>query len=436
MKDFATSAHRGVQAQLDRLAPPNAGAIGLDAVTALLDRLGRPQDILPPVFHVAGTNGKGSTCAFLRSALEASGRTVHVFTSPHLVRFNERIRIAGRLIEDERLEELLARVIDTAEAAGLAVSFFEVAAAAAFLAFAQTPADATILEVGLGGRLDATNVVRSPLVTGIASLGLDHQAWLGKRLADIAGEKAGIARPGVPLITQRYPPRLAQRIATVAAAIGAPFLPRGGEWNAQSVGGHLRYHDSRGALRLPLPALPGRFQAMNAALAVAMLCHQDRLPVGEDALAAALGWARWPARMQRLGDGPLRRLAGGAELWLDGGHNPAASRAIADEVRRRFANDGRPLVLVFGSLRTKDARGVLAPFAGLATDVRTLPIPGHDSRPAEELAALARGLGFAAHPADGIGQALASLPTGARVLIYGSLYLAGEVLAANGELPD
>ncbi|RST30891.1 bifunctional folylpolyglutamate synthase/dihydrofolate synthase [Sphingomonas ginkgonis] len=433
--DFATSTHAGVQFQLDRLAMPGGGEIGLATVRALLDRLGRPQDRLPPVFHVAGTNGKGSTCAFLRAALEASGRRVHVFTSPHLVRFNERIRVAGRLIDDATLEKLLARVIDTAEEVGLAPSFFEAAVAVAFLAFAETPADATILEVGLGGRLDATNVVERPLVTGIASLGLDHQAWLGKSLADIAGEKAGIARRGVPLVTQRYPAAAAERVQAVAITAGADWRPRGPAWDVAADRGRLRYRDDRGTLTFPPPSLPGRHQALNAALALAMLRHQHVLPVDDYAFTTAMAGARWPARMQRLGDGPLARGAPGRELWLDGGHNPAASRAIVSELRRRFS-DGRPLELLFASLRTKDARGVLAPFRGLASQVWTLTIPGHDSRPAGELAAMAQHLGFAAEPAATLPDALARTTSGARILIFGSLYLAGEVLAANGEFPD
>ncbi len=229
MADFARSAHPAVQAQLDRLAKlsPLGDRLGLDRISELLDRLGRPQDALPPVLHVAGTNGKGSTCAFLRAALEASDRTVHVFTSPHLVRFNERIRVAGRLVDDEVLAGLLAEVLGASD--GIEPSFFEVATAAAFLAFARTPADACIVEVGLGGRLDATNVLERPLVCGIASLGVDHQQFLGRRLAGIAAEKAGIAKAGIPLVTQLYPPAIARYIGTVADEAGAIWLPRGGE---------------------------------------------------------------------------------------------------------------------------------------------------------------------------------------------------------------
>lgn len=433
--DFARSDDPAVQAQLDRLAQlsPAGDPLGLDRISLLLERLGRPQDRLPPVFHVAGTNGKGSTCAFLRAALEASGRTVHMFTSPHLVRFNERIRVAGKLVEDGMLAELLREVIDAG--GDSAPSFFEAATAAALLAFARTPADAVVLEVGLGGRLDATNVVERPLVSGIASLALDHQQWLGRGIADIAAEKAGIARRGVPLVTQHYPPFVAGRIGAIAERVGATWLPRGDAWDATVARGKLRYRDQRGELDLPLPRLEGRHQALNAALAIAMLRHQQALPLAATALAAGIGWADWPARMQRLGQGPLTELAGGAEIWIDGGHNPAAARAVATYARRKFADDV-PLVVLFASLATKNARGMLTPFQRLRPQVRTLPIAGHDCRSPEELAALASDLGFKAAAFPSLQEALAGLPRPCRVLVFGSLYLAGQALAANGQAPD
>src|SRR5437763_8179313 len=258
MADFARATHPGVQAQLDRLSmlSPAGDRLGLERIGVVLDRLGRPQDKLPPVFHIAGTNGKGSTVAFLRGALEASRHKVHAFTSPHLVRFNERIRVAGHLIEDEPLAELLGEVLNAGR--DVEPSFFEVATAAAILAFARTPANACILEVGLGGRLDATNLVERPLVTGIASLALDHQQFLGSGLTDIAGEKAAIAKPGVPLVTQLYPPEIGSRVAAVANERGAPVLARGGAWDAIVRQGKLHYHDEQGELHLPLPRLPGR----------------------------------------------------------------------------------------------------------------------------------------------------------------------------------
>jgi dihydrofolate synthase/folylpolyglutamate synthase len=430
--DFAKSTHPGVQSQLDRLSKlsPAGDRLGLDRISAVLERLGRPQDRLPPVLHVAGTNGKGSTVAFLRAALEASGRSVHAFTSPHLVRFNERIRVAGRLIDDQALSQLLSEVLDAG--AGIEPSFFEVAAAVALLAFSRTPADACILEVGLGGRLDATNVIEHPLVTGITNLALDHQQFLGSGLADIAGEKAAIAKRGVPLVTQLYPAPVASRIGEIARERGATWLPRGGVWDAIASGGKLHYHDERGALDLPLPRLPGRHQAMNAALAVAMLRHQDAFAIPPSALTAAMGWADWPARLQHLAPGPL---VGDRDVWLDGGHNPSAARQIASYAKHHFT-DGKPLHLVFASLTTKDPAGMLEPFVGVAAKIHTVPIPDHSCFSPDDLAEIAGELGFPADAHENVEGALASIPNGDRVLIFGSLYLAGSVLAANGQVPS
>ena len=432
MADFARSAHAAVQAQLDRLSKlsPAGDRLGLERITALLDRLGRPQDALPPVFHVAGTNGKGSTVAFLRAALEASGHSVHAFTSPHLVRFNERIRIAGRLVEDEELADSLAEVIDAG--AGIEPSFFEVATAVALLAFARTPADACILEVGLGGRLDATNVIEDPLVTGIANLALDHQQFLGNGLPDIAGEKAAIAKRGVPLVTQLYPPAIGSRIEEIARERGALWLPRGGVWDAIAQQGRLRYADERGELDLPLPRLPGRHQAMNAALAVAMLRYQQVFRVASSAMGAAMGWADWPARLQHLAPGPL---VGARDVWLDGGHNPSAARQIATFVKHQW-NNGRPLHLVFASLATKDPPGMLEPFRGVVEHVYAVPIPDHACFTPSDLVEIAGQLGMPADAHDNVADALAGAPADARVLIFGSLYLAGTVLAANEQVPD
>jgi dihydrofolate synthase / folylpolyglutamate synthase len=432
MADFARSAHPGVQSQLDRLSKlsPAGDRLGLQRIAELLDRLDRPQDALPPVFHVAGTNGKGSTVAFIRAALEASGHKVHAFTSPHLVRFNERIRIAGRLIDDEELARILTEVINVG--AGIEPSFFEVAAAAAFVAFARSPADACILEVGLGGRLDATNVIEHPLITGIANLALDHQQFLGDGLPDIAGEKAAIAKAGVPLITQLYAPRIASRIEVIARERGALWLPRGRVWDAIAQRGKLLYRDAQGELGLPVPRLPGRHQAMNAALAVAMLRHQQALHVPASALSAAMGWADWPARLQHLALGPL---IGNREVWLDGGHNPSASRQIAAFAKKQF-DDGRALHLVFASLATKDPPGMLEPFRGVAEHVHAVPIPGHACFTPSDLVEIAGELGFAADAHDSVQEALAAIPPEAPVLIFGSLYLAGVVLAENDEVPD
>jgi dihydrofolate synthase/folylpolyglutamate synthase len=430
--DFARSTDPRVQAQLDRLSKlsPAGDRLGLQRISDLFDRLGRPQDKLPPVLHVAGTNGKGSTVAFLRAALQAAGHEVHVFTSPHLVRFNERIRVAGRLIGDDNLAALLTEVLDAS--GGIEPSFFEVATAVAILAFARTPADACILEVGLGGRLDATNIIERPLVTAIANLALDHQQFLGSGLQNIAAEKAGIAKRGVPLITQLYPGDAAARVGGVAHDKGAPWLPRGGMWDATAQGGLLRYRDAQGTLDLPLPRLPGRHQALNAALAVAMLRHQQALKVPASALTAAMGWADWPARLQRLAPGPL---VGSREVWLDGGHNPSAARQIASWARHAFA-DSKPLHLIFASLATKDPPGMLEPFLGAVAEVHTVPIPAHASFAPGDLMEIAARLGFRADAHDNVEQALAAIPADARVLIFGSLYLAGEVLAANDQVPD
>ena len=430
MADFARSAHPGVQAQLDRLSKlsPAGDRLGLERIAAVLDRLGRPQDQLPPVLHVAGTNGKGSTVAFLRAALEASGYKVHAFTSPHLVRFNERIRVSGKLIDDESLVDLLGEVLDVGS--GIEPSFFEVATAVAILAFARAPADACILEVGLGGRLDATNIVERPIVTAIANLALDHQQFLGHGLTDIAAEKAAIAKADVPLVTQLYPPEVGSEVARIANERGAVLLSRGGAWDAIARQGRLHYRDERGELVLPLPRLAGRHQGMNAALAVAILRHQDRLPVGATALNAAMGWADWPARLQHLAPGPLVKSR---DVWLDGGHNPSAARQIAAWAKHAFSDD-QPLHLIFASLTTKDPAGMLEPFKGLASEVHMVPIPGHSCFSPDDLAEIAAGIGMAGQAHDDVEQALAAIPAG-RVLIFGSLYLAGVVLEANDQVP-
>ena len=431
MADFARSAHAAVQAQLDRLSmlSPAGDRLGLERIATVLERLGRPQDRLPPIFHVAGTNGKGSTVAFLRAALEARGHTVHAFTSPHLVRFNERIRVAGRLIDDEALAALLTEVLDAGK--GVEPSFFEVAAAVAILAFARTPADACILEVGLGGRLDATNVVEHPLVTGIASLALDHQQFLGSGLADIAREKAAIAKRGVPLVTQLYPPEIAARVAQVAAERGATVLARGTAWDATVADSRVRYSDKKGALNLPLPRLRGEYQAMNAALAVAMLRHQDKLDIPEAALVTAMDCTDWPARLQRLARGPL---VADREVWLDGGHNPSAAGEIAGWARSFFRDEKR-LHLVFASLASKDPAGMLAPFNGIVDCVQMVQIPDHASFAPDDLVTIAEARGMTADAHEDVAAAIASVPADARILIFGSLYLAGAVLAANDQVP-
>jgi dihydrofolate synthase/folylpolyglutamate synthase len=443
MADHAISESPLVQRQLDRLATlsPGADVLGLERIRTLLSRLGNPERSLPPVFHVAGTNGKGSTCAFLRAAIEATGLNAHVYTSPHLVRFNERIRIAGRLIEDEYLAGLLAEVLDIAE--GVEASFFEVTTAAAFLAFSRQPADACIIEVGLGGRLDATNVIEKPAVCGIAQLGLDHQQFLGSTIESVAAEKAGIAKAGVPLVTQLYPARVGNIIGQATREAGANWLPRGGKWDAAAYQGKFHYSDEHGKLELPLPhRLHGAHQALNAGLAIAMIRHQNAVPVRDSALRAAMGWAEWPARLQRLGDGPLHALLPkGSELWLDGGHNPAAARAVADFFRAHVPSD-RPFHIVFGLLENKDARGVLKPFRNRSIALHAIPVPGHAHHTPAALARIAREEGLTAMAAADAEDALGWIKRHADrerppiVLILGSLYLAGEMLRKNGQEPS
>ncbi|OYU35547.1 folylpolyglutamate synthase/dihydrofolate synthase family protein [Novosphingobium sp. PASSN1] len=435
MRDFAISENPRVQAQLDRLGSLSLpqGRLGLDTVRDICARLGDPQRLLPPVFHVAGTNGKGSTCAYLRAILEAQGLVVHTATKPHLVRYNERIRVAGKLISDESLADLLERVLDASE--DLGPSFFEVTTVATFLAFAETPADACVIETGLGGRLDATNVLENPAVCGIATLGIDHESFLlvpeagtpEDPLARIAFEKASIAKPGAPLVVQSYAASPLASVLATASHIGAPVALRGRDWWAD-VGETIQYRDSQGTLELPLPSLVGAHQADNAALAIAMLRHQNAVPVTPEAMAQGIRAARWPARLQRLGAGPLTTLAGNRTVWLDGGHNPDAGEAIA----RHFAN-AAPLHLVMGMLTSKDPSAILRPLEGKLASVSIVPAPGHDAHTPEDFAP------FTALPVASfanVAEALAALPPQGDVLIAGSLYLAGDVLRRNDEAPD
>ena len=430
-KDFAASEDPRVQAQLDRLAALSLpqGRLGLDVIHALLARLGDPQKHLPPTFHVAGTNGKGSTCAYLRAILEAEGLTVHTAIKPHLVRYNERIRIAGQLVSDAELAALLEETLDIGE--DLGPSFFEVTTAATFLAFARHPADACVIEVGLGGRFDATNVLEQPAACGIATLGIDHEAFLlvpedgvpQDPMCRIAFEKAGIARPGSPLVTQTYADDVALEVERRAGLAGAPLHMRGHDWWAE-VAETIEYRDRHGELSLPLPHLPGRHQGDNAALAVAMLRHQDRVTVSPIAMAEGIRWARWPARLQLLGAGPLTALAAGRAVWLDGGHNADAGLAIG----RHFA--GQRLHLVIGMLANRYPQAIIDPLEGRLASVTAVPIEGSEAHGAEAYEGRANW-------APDVAAALRGLPDDRLpVLIAGSLYLAGKVLAANGEIPD
>ncbi|GAB3122486.1 bifunctional folylpolyglutamate synthase/dihydrofolate synthase [Novispirillum itersonii] len=425
-------------AALDRLTAlhPKIIDLSLDRVWRLLAALGNPQDHLPPVVHVAGTNGKGSTVATLRACLEAAGKTVHVYTSPHLVRFNERIRLAGEIISDAALVALLEEV--EAANAGQPITFFEVTTCAAFLAFSRTPADVVLLETGLGGRLDATNVVTRPAATVLTSISLDHQQYLGETLASIAAEKAEIMRPGVPCIAAAHPAEAAAVVDQAAARIGAVLWREGRDFTATAaetqtlsfVVGDLR-------LTLPRSRLPGDHQIQNAGLALAVLTRVPELAVPEQALRDGLPAVEWPARLQPLSRGPLvEALPQGWDLWLDGGHNPDAGERLAAYLRQQ--GETRPLDLVVGMIDTKDEAGFLRPLLPLVQRVRTVPVLSSAAgRLPQAVAETARGLGAADVSAcDSVAAAVAALVADQtaprRVLICGSLYLAGDVLATNG----
>lgn len=400
----------------------------LDRVWRLLAALGNPQDGLPPVIHIAGTNGKGSTQAMIRAGLEAAGKTVHAYTSPHLARFHERIRVAGELISEPEL----TAVLDECYAAndGESITYFEITTCAALLAFARRPADYTLLEVGLGGRLDATNVIKRPRLTVITPISIDHEQFLGDTLAKIAFEKAGILKRGVPCVVGPQPGEALKVIEEVAARLGAPLLVYGQHWHVQQEAGRLVYQDETGLRDLPLPNLPGAHQIENAGAALAVLRHLD---MGEAAYEAAVSRAYWPARMQRLKTGPLTDAAPEAELWLDGGHNAAAGVALGAHLA---SLPDRPTHLVCGMLNTKDVTGYLRPLAAQAASLTAVSIPGEaNTLSAEETEAAARSVGLQAGTADSVLAAVQRIARDhpqARILICGSLYLAGGVLRENG----
>ncbi|WP_371227652.1 bifunctional folylpolyglutamate synthase/dihydrofolate synthase [Roseovarius sp. 2305UL8-3] len=400
----------------------------LDRVWRLLDALGNPQNDLPPVIHIAGTNGKGSTQAMIRAGFEAAGKRVHAYTSPHLARFHERIRLAGTLITEEHLTE----VLDECYAAngGEVITYFEITTCAALLAMARTPADVTLLEVGLGGRLDATNVIEAPALTIITPVSMDHEQFLGDTLAKIAGEKAGIIKRGVPVIVGPQQGEAEEVIEARARRLGAPVLAHGQHWHVTEERGRLVFQDETGLLDLPLPALPGAHQIENAGGALAALRH---LQMGEAAYEGAMTGANWPARMQRLKTGPLVEASGEAELWLDGGHNAAAGQALA---RHLASLPKRPTHLICGMLNTKDVTGYLSPLANQAQSLSAVSIPGEaNTLPAADTARAARDCSLPASEADSVEAAIRHIVTqdpNCRILICGSLYLAGNVLRENG----
>ncbi|MCX7353611.1 MAG: bifunctional folylpolyglutamate synthase/dihydrofolate synthase [Alphaproteobacteria bacterium] len=423
----------GSDVLLERLSRlhPKIIDLSLERIERLLARLGHPERNLPPVVHVAGTNGKGSTVAYLRAIAEVAGLRAHAYTSPHLVRFHERIRLAGALIGEDALSALL----DECERANgdAPITFFEVTTAAAFLAFSRTTADLLLLEVGLGGRLDATNVIAAPALSIITPISIDHVQFLGETLSEIAGEKAGILKPGVPCVMGPQPPEAVAAIEKRAKEIGAPLLRHGVEWHVDVTGNGFVYRGKARRIDLPHPVLPGVHQIANAGMAVAAVdALAARFAIGEDAIRAGLQTAEWPARLQRLVRGPLiELLPTGWELWLDGGHNPAAGEALAETAR---GWRDRPLHLVVGMINTKDLAGFLRPLAPHAASLTALTIPGNRAavKP-EEIAAAGQALGLASGIAPDAGAALTHIATGApaRVLICGSLYLAGKVLETS-----
>ncbi|MDR3494003.1 MAG: bifunctional folylpolyglutamate synthase/dihydrofolate synthase [Ancalomicrobiaceae bacterium] len=439
--------HEALDALLARLSMtiPDGWDLGLDRITRVLGAIGNPHLRQPPFIHVTGTNGKGSTTAYARAILEAAGRQVHVFTSPHLVRFNERIRIGntggGRLVSDDELALAIARA--EAANAGGPITFFELTTVAAFLIFAEHPADVTLMEVGLGGRLDSTNVVPNPLACVFTPISMDHEKFLGDTVEKIASEKAGILKRGAVAVSAPQSASVTQVIERQADRLSVPVILGGQDWSVATEHGRLVYQDEGGLLDLPPPRLMGRHQYVNAGTAIATLRATGLAP---DVATIARGMANvdWPARMQRLAFGPIVDMAPpGAEVWLDGGHNPGCGEVIAATIADLEERVARPLFLITGMLETKDPIGFFKPFAGLTRHVFTVPIPGdHRNRPPAELAAAARKAGLTAEPMAGVAEALSvidklwRLRPAPRILICGSLYLAGEVLKANGTLPE
>ncbi len=413
--------------------------LSLDRIRAALARLGDPQKKSPPFFHVAGTNGKGSTVAFLRAILEAEGKSVHVYTSPHLVRFNERIVVAGKEIGDAALIDVLQRT-DLAMGDDM-LTYFETTTCAAFLAFAETPADFAVIEVGLGGRLDATNVMGTPLAAIVTPVDLDHQTFLGDTISAVAGEKAGIFRRGAPAVIAQQSPEAMAVLQRHAQKAGARIHAWGEQWNVFSEHGRLIYQDEEGLCDLDLPRLAGAHQIDNAGTAIAAI-RASGLPISDAAMSNGLANAHWPARLQRLTKGPLiditrAELRGDPEVWLDGGHNPHAGRAIARVMADMESRYAKPLVMISGMQANKDAVGYFTPFAGLAREIFCVAAAHDGVLAPEEVAAAARKSGLQAQACTSLAEAMKKACMGKqneppRLLISGSLYLAGDVLRYNG----
>ncbi|CAN2535367.1 Folylpolyglutamate+synthase [Methylocapsa aurea] len=412
--------------------------LSLGRTERLMAAMGHPEQRLPPTIHVAGTNGKGSTLAFLRAILEAAGQRVHVYTSPHLLRFNERIRLAGRLVDDERLKRALE---DCERANGQRpVTFFEITTVAAFALFAEEPADWLLLETGLGGRYDSTNVIAHPKATIITSISHDHTEFLGDTIEKIAYEKAGIFKRGVPAVIGFQQDAARAVLEREAGRLGAPTSIAGEDFHIREENGRFVYEDERGLLDLPLPRLPGRHQQANAAGAIAAL-RAVAPEIGGEHIEAGLSRAEWPARLQLLSRGRVAELVPpGSEVWLDGGHNDDGGRVLAEAMAEFEEKSARPLVFVCGAQVTKDVRALIMHFVGLAREVVAVPVEGeHKSWPPEEIAALACAEGMRTAAAQSVEEALAiisqrSYETPPRILIAGSLYLAAGVLALNGSV--
>ena len=431
-----------IVARLTALHPKRID-LSLGRIERLLAALGHPEQRLPPVIHVAGTNGKGSVVSFLRAILEAAGKRVHVYTSPHLVRYNERYRLGdtGELVSDEELSTTLTEC-ERVNAGG-PITVFEITTAVGLMLFSRHPADVLLMEVGLGGRLDATNVIEHPLASVITPISVDHMEFLGDTIEKIAVEKAGILKRGAPGVVAAQPRDALAVIERQAARVGAPLKFAGDDWTATEERGRLVYQDENGLLDLPPPKLYGRHQFENAGLAIAALRAAKALKIPPAAFEAGVAKAEWPARMQRLGQGALTALAPpGSELWLDGGHNPDGGRAVAAALADLEERVSRPLVLIVGMMATKDTEGFLRNFTGLARRMIAVPIPNVEkAMSAEAVADAARAIGLPATSRDNIAEALDAarkldLDPPPRILITGSLYLAGEVLRENGTLPQ